>query len=162
MRILAPIGLVIFVGGFLKVWPPQPQVPQVISYEEYMHGFTDQSKTQRIEGKLFVLNELETREITEFLGGTDWSGGPNWGHVSFDAGGRTAAYANEKGRASGHILIQGPLPGTVPALAGEWQQTDGQSGRLLVMIPINRKVLHVSWGPGFKIDSTWTRLHRQP
>jgi len=92
------------------------------------------------------------------LGSSTWTGGQHWGTISFNKIGRIAKYTNEEGKSPGWILIQGVPPGTIPLIVGEWHQDDGQSGKMVIILPQENKMqdtLSVSWGPGFLVKSDW-------
>jgi hypothetical protein len=159
VRVLAPVCLLLFSCGFLKVWPNQPVEASSLTYAEYLAGFFDTSKSQAVHGKLYPMNELEVRELRRILGGTRWDGGDKWGLISFDEAGRIGTYTNQPGRSPGTLLIQGVPGGTVPILVGEWEQKDGQSGRVMLIIPggSGGERLGVAWGPSFTIHGEWKR-----
>ena len=160
LRIAAPIGLIVFIAGFLPVWPVTASEPRALSFSEYLEGFFDSSKNQAIHGRPYPLSELEARGIQELLGGTRWDGGANWGAVTFDESGRNASFTNRPGRSPGRLLVQGAPPGTIPILVGEWQQPDGQAGRVMLVIPATSDGdrLGVRWGPSFATESEWKRV----
>ncbi len=135
LKIAAPLGLLVFTSGFLKTWPTAVSTPQALTYTKYVEGFFDPSKSQAIRGEPYPLNELEARQLQLFLGGTKWEGSENWGLVTFDESGRRATFTNQAGRSPGNLLIQGLPPGTIPILIGEWKQSDGQAGRIMLLVP---------------------------
>lgn len=159
LRVVAPVGLVVFALGFVKLWPAKPQAAATLSYSQYLEGFFDTSKSQAVRGEPYLMNELEVRQLRGFLGGTRWDGGANWGTITFDESGRRANYTNQSGRYPGALLIQGVPPGTVPILIGEWQQHDRQSGRIMLLVPAasSGEQLVVRWGPSFAAESTWRK-----
>ena len=50
--------------------------------------------------------------------------------------------------------------GSVPLIVGEWQQQDGQSGRIMLSFSLgsNWEQLEVNWGSAFVARSTWKRV----
>ena len=159
MRVAGPLILVLFTGGFMRLWENSPGSRPALTWERYQAQFFDSSKAFVPEGRLFPLNnELETQEFEDALGNTKWKS-DIWGTVLFDPSGRIATYTNQEGRAPGRILIQGAPPGTVPLIIGEWHQDDGQNGPLVLFWPRRDKgELTVAWGPGLKAVSRWKRI----
>jgi hypothetical protein len=154
LRVAGPLGLTLFLMGFVRVWPSENAGSASLDFTSYMNGFFTPGK-ERLKGSLFVLNELETRQLREMLANSKWDGG-TWGTVSFDSSGRIATYTNDVGRSPGRLLVQGAPYGTVPGLVAEWFQEDGQSGRALIII--GGESLLLRWGPQFSVDSLWRRV----
>lgn len=160
LRIGAPIWLIVFTIAFVKVWPEKNQDSQPLSYKQYLDGFFDTSKNQAIRGTSYPMNELESRELQQALGSTKWDGGANRGEITFNEFGRQAAFTNQAGRSPGTLLLQGVPMGSVPLIVGEWQQQDGQSGRIMLSFSLgsNWEQLEVNWGSAFVARSTWKRV----
>jgi hypothetical protein len=166
LRLFAPLGLVLFILGFVRLWPsgnveraPRGNIEAAaLDFDSYARTFFDPTKKEQLKGSLFLRNELEIRQLQSFLGNSRWDGGSHWGAVSFDGSGRTGNYTNDPDRSPGRILIQGAPPGTVPALYGEWHQEDGQKGRVVIFTIAGREKLTLRWGPGLTVESVWTRL----
>ena len=78
LRVIAPLGLLISALGFIKVWPSTPSTPHLVTYDEYVASFFDTSKKENLKEGLFVLNELETRQLGQFFAQSIWDHQKPW------------------------------------------------------------------------------------
>ena len=92
----APVCLILFVCGFLKLWPTKTPEAGPTTYGAFMRRFEGAGATYQddrpfVSGQVFPMKEFEARFLAKELGGTRWDGGEHWGEVQFDAAGRVAS-----------------------------------------------------------------------
>ena len=154
----APLLLFFSMMAFFPFWPGKTSADVAMSAEKYRQQLVNGSSS--LVGQLVAISKHQAVQHRLWFADSKWAGGPNWGTVIFEADGRTAAYSNESGKAPGTLLLQGLASASALLIVGEWQQSDGQSGVILLDVPQSTEtednVLRVKWGPGFTRESRWT------
>jgi hypothetical protein len=160
LRVAAPIGLILFIVGFLPTWQTKQAVSSAKTFLDYSDRFWDEGEKMPLKGELFLLNEPEANSFRNQFGATVWDGGTHWGKITFDDSGRIASFRNNPGRSPGRLLIQGVPLGSTPIILAEWKQENGDQGfAVLGLFPDRDGSISVSWGPGLKAESHWKREH---